>query len=294
MPALSERENLDIEQLVKQVLLLHLTDDEIGQYLVEGIDRFEQARVDAHLERCLICARRVQTTREILALGDCEPFRLFLAEFSQFSKEDRARRMPELQAHLEGCPDCRQDYWAVTPLWRQALEKTRQTGNSIYKTLSESLDLALTEAGRLLQTGIGPLADLDQVVYASLSSSAGEVVPLTLAGDATVHKEWALTDDEAQCSIRLTVSGRNAEQVALCCEFESEPQAKVDPASARIEVRRVGDEEPLVSGPLSFFRGEPIVLDAGSWLIKLQVSSGQGDFIWEVPLTLSAVSEQGA
>lgn len=292
MPARSEWENFDFEQLVAQGLLLHLTDDEIEQYLIERTDEFEQARADAHLGRCLICERRVQTMREILALGDgeCEPFQLLMAEFSQLSEEDRARQMPELQAHLQECSDCRQSYWAMTPLWRQVVEKTRQRGNLAYKVLAESLGLALTQAGRLLQTGIGPLAGHDQTVYVSLGPGTEEALPITPDAGATTHKEWVLTDEEARCSIRLTVNGWNAEQAALSCELESDPQADVELASARIEIMRVGDLSPLVSSPLSYFRGEPIVLTAGSWLIKLQVMSGQRTHLWEVPLMLSAAS----
>src|SRR5262245_13765956 len=103
MPTLVGRKDFDFNLLIQQARLAHLTEQRLDRYLTNQLDDFEQAQATDHLKRCLICDRRVQTVREILALGAeeqavslCESFRAQMPGFRQYSDEERAREMPKL------------------------------------------------------------------------------------------------------------------------------------------------------------------------------------------------------
>jgi hypothetical protein len=64
MPELSDEE---VDKVVRQMALIHLTDPEMGQYHDEVIDDFNGARVEAHLQRCSTCKERYETMKHILA-----------------------------------------------------------------------------------------------------------------------------------------------------------------------------------------------------------------------------------
>jgi uncharacterized protein with PIN domain len=299
MPASDWKDNRNLDEIIAQALLAHLSDEEMMRHLFNELDEFEQARATGHLKRCLICERRLQAMSEILAPeteewvgGVCEAFRSILPEFVRRPQEDCVRKTPELLAHLRECSACRQSYWEATPLWRSVVaDKLRQAGNLIHRALAESLDLVINPAGLMAQIGFGPLASCEgPVLDPQLASGPEQSPPPAFDVDATVRKEWALADEEARCVIRLTVSGLASEQIALSCALESDLQSDVNPAGAHIEVIRDGDASPAVSSPLSYFRNDPITLSPGSWRIRLRTTSGKKTYAWEIPLNLCSAA----
>lgn len=56
----------DVERTMKQIMLAHISDDEMGSYHDEAIDDFGRAHVEAHLRRCLICSRKYERMQRIL------------------------------------------------------------------------------------------------------------------------------------------------------------------------------------------------------------------------------------
>lgn len=68
---MSELTNEQFENLLKQAVLVHLSDDELGQYHDGATDEVASARIVAHLRQCQMCSGRsalmklaVATTRE--------------------------------------------------------------------------------------------------------------------------------------------------------------------------------------------------------------------------------------
>lgn len=63
MPDLQDE---DVDKIIKQAMLAHISDDEMGEYHDEAIDDFRRARVEAHLRRCQICSRKYERMQRIL------------------------------------------------------------------------------------------------------------------------------------------------------------------------------------------------------------------------------------
>ncbi len=303
MPVSAGKNHQNLDEIIAQALSVHLTDEELRRQLFHELDEFEQARAAGHLQRCLICERRLQALSEILAPeteasvgGVCEAFRARLPEFVRRSPEERLRKTPAWLAHLRECSACRQSYWEATPLWRSAVaDKLRQAGNLLHRVLAESLDLVINPAGLMAQIGFGPPASCDGPIL-DPQLAAGPEPPLPPAldpqrpSDATASKEWELADEEARCVIRLTVKGLATEKIELSCALERDPQSDVNPAEVHIEVIRDGDSRPEVSSPLSYFRNDPITLGPGSWRIRLRTTSGKKTYAWEIPLNLGSAA----
>jgi hypothetical protein len=57
----------DFEDELKNLKLIHLTENELVSYCERGLDKITQARVDAHLKQCFICDRRLGLFREATA-----------------------------------------------------------------------------------------------------------------------------------------------------------------------------------------------------------------------------------
>jgi predicted anti-sigma-YlaC factor YlaD len=55
---MSELTNEQFENLLKQAVLVHLSDDELGQYLDGATDEVTSARIVAHLRQCQMCSGR--------------------------------------------------------------------------------------------------------------------------------------------------------------------------------------------------------------------------------------------
>ncbi len=250
---------------------------------------------EEELRRALAALDGDQTSGRALAetlagdqpLDDCEMFFEQLAEFSELSRAAREREAPEMSAHLESCPSCRQDYWAVAPLWRD-LEPAAHAAS---KQLTEGIRLALNHAGRLLDAGLGPPARDFQPVFGTLrtrGSKPAETSTTDSPAAEVIRKEWTLRDEEALCEIRFVVDGSSSEQAALTCWLEADQSSAVEVASAQIEIREARSGRRIVAGPLANFRRRPIPLEPGSCIIRLR-AAGQGkDYTWEIPLAIDA------
>jgi len=59
--------NINVERLLKDAVLTHLTKDELGAYHDNAVDEVARARIEAHLSRCLICERKLAMMQETLA-----------------------------------------------------------------------------------------------------------------------------------------------------------------------------------------------------------------------------------
>lgn len=64
MPELRDEE---LDTLFEQAVLTHLTDEELGLYRDGAADEVAQAQITTHLKRCLICSKRFDSMKYILA-----------------------------------------------------------------------------------------------------------------------------------------------------------------------------------------------------------------------------------
>ena len=62
----------DVEEELKNLKLIHLTESELISSYEHLQDKLTQARVDAHLKLCFICDRRLQLIREASVRPDDE------------------------------------------------------------------------------------------------------------------------------------------------------------------------------------------------------------------------------
>lgn len=67
---MSDLQDEEVEKAMKQLMLAHISDDEMGDYHDEAIDDFGRARVKAHLRRCQICLRKYERMQRILAASE--------------------------------------------------------------------------------------------------------------------------------------------------------------------------------------------------------------------------------
>lgn len=77
---MATKQHDDVEELLDQAALEHLTDEELGEYHDGVMDEVDRVLAEGHLDRCLPCQERYKTMREVLDTWQQEPV----------SEEDRA------------------------------------------------------------------------------------------------------------------------------------------------------------------------------------------------------------
>jgi hypothetical protein len=266
------RKNMDLQE-AKKIFALYLT----GQNVPEAL--LEQARqvVRSDQEYTRYLSEEVGMSDNWII--DCEVFLSHLAEFSEMTAVERRREMPELTLHVERCNTCRQAYWEVNPLW--TLEAARSTS----KELAQHIKLTLDNAGWLREQGPGPPSVEQERVGAELR--AQKKGDLASGASWVKEKEWRLSDEEANCTIHLFISGQPNGEAMLRCEIEYK-HTPATASGAKIEVREVGSGSLLLDRSLSDLQSKPIHLLPGSWKIKLQSPGDEVIREWIIPLELKA------
>ena len=56
----------DIERLLKNAVLMHLSEEELGAYHDDAVHEAERCRMETHLARCLICSHKLQMMQDVL------------------------------------------------------------------------------------------------------------------------------------------------------------------------------------------------------------------------------------
>lgn len=56
----------DIEKRLYQLMLLHLSEAELGAYNDNAVIEVDRLRMESHLDRCLICSRKLQMMRDVM------------------------------------------------------------------------------------------------------------------------------------------------------------------------------------------------------------------------------------
>ena len=196
----------------------------------------------------------------------CDAFRLRLAELS-----DR-ETMPEALAHLETCVACRRAYWDVRPLWVSMAARA-------LRRLAEPLRLAIDQATRLVEQGIGPLSIGTPAPVAGLLGAD--------TGAPPERREWLFADEQAGCTLRVSVAGLPGGKVGVTCAIEGEAATTPPVEDTRVEVRDAERDALHLAGRLVDFRAQPILLPPGSWILRVRWVRPQGECGWEVPLELS-------
>lgn len=56
----------DIEGLLEEAVLIHLSEDELGTYHDNAVHEADRCRTETHLARCLICSRKLQMMQDVL------------------------------------------------------------------------------------------------------------------------------------------------------------------------------------------------------------------------------------
>jgi hypothetical protein len=196
--------------------------------------------------------------------SDCEVFLANLAEFAELAPEQRAKEMPEMDAHMGECLSCRRSLWEVRSLWvtradaRLLIEPIRVAGGSH----------GLRDAG-------GPIADS----RAPVAEAAGETTrPLV----------WSLEDAESGYTIRLRMrqESRSTLAVGVRVERESADDGTSDgaPSDGRLDAFRPGSRVPYAGGPLAEYARQPLRLPLGRWSLDLVLPAGSRTVRWTIPL----------
>jgi hypothetical protein len=218
---------------------------------------------------------------------ECEMFRAGLAEFSELSAEARARLLPESLAHVAACQACRAAYWQMIEMW-QTVPATgvQPDGPASNKRLAEGISLLLDSAGFITQQGVGPPPSAQQP-YATTLSAPPQTAPVARPAEPE-RKEWVLTAEDENWSIRLVVASLPGCGVNVSCAIEAEPPSELDVAGVRVEVFAVARNSLYFSGRLAAYQLEPIFLPQGSWRIVLTYENHVGTHRREVPLEIIA------
>jgi hypothetical protein len=215
---------------------------------------------------------------------ECEMFRASLADFSELSAEARARLLPESLAHVATCQACRAAYWQMIEVW-QTVPPTdvRPDGTASNKRLAEGISLLLDSAGFITQQGVGPPPSAQQP-YATTLSAPPQTAQVACPAEPE-RKEWVLTAEDENWSIRLVVAGLPG-GVNVSCAVEAEPPSELDAAGVRVEVFAATGNSLYFSGRLAAYQLEPIFLPQGSWRIVLTYENHAGTHRREVPLEI--------
>jgi hypothetical protein len=59
-------EGKNIEQMLAESVLMHLSDTELGAFFDNTIDEIDRYRMENHMSRCMICSRKLETMRDVL------------------------------------------------------------------------------------------------------------------------------------------------------------------------------------------------------------------------------------
>jgi hypothetical protein len=202
----------------------------------------------------------------------CEVFSERAAEFSEMTENERREEMLELVEHLTICRDCQAVY---RELYMGVFASSVGWAGTKLRRLGEPLRLIVNWAGKLSESGLGPVA-----------LTPRRVVATHLGPTDVDRKEWEIRlDEESDVSLRLKIAGNEAgPNVGMNLELSGFGAKKLDGIGVQVEwYKRQGDLNVLKgTDHLHAFRIEPLVLEAGSWSIRL-VSGG---VVWEIPLIL--------
>ena len=208
-------------------------------------------------------------------VSDCALFLAQAAEFCTLTHEQRASERPEVMAHVEDCPSCRELFWTITPLWSSYTTTHRDSGVTVLvRRLAEQIRLFVAATGQLRESGFGPPANAGTPVAAI----AGPAI------ESKASKEWTLTDDEAGCILRLTVAARAPGRSELSCMIECDDPKIIE--QARIEVHETTSRTLQLAGRLADFQAAPFYLDPGAWTITVRAPAREGLQSWEIPLRI--------
>lgn len=211
-------------------------------------------------------------------VSDCALFLAQAAEFCALTDEQRASERPEVMAHVEDCPSCRELFWTITPLWSSYTTTHRDSGITVLvRRLAEQIRLFVAATGQLRESGFGPPANVGTAV-AAIAGPAPETA------SATTSKEWTLTDDEAGCILRLSVAARTPGRSGLSCTIECDDPIIIE--HARIEVHETTSHTLQLAGRLVDFQAAPFYLEAGAWTITVRAPAREGLQSWEIPLRI--------
>ena len=175
--------------------------------------------------------------------------------------------MPTFAKHLKLCPDCSDFMHRLKDTW---LEAATEAVVGMYRRAAESIRITLDEFDQLLDLGgLRPLKP--EVVLASMAHEARP-------------SDWVLTDDKTGYVIKLAIKARPPHAAQLVCEVEHPPAPESEASSVELELVEAQTNLVKTSGPLSFFREQPIVLSPGSWLIRISLVLPKGQQGWEIPI----------
>ena len=214
-------------------------------------------------------------------VSDCDRVRGQLAELTEMTADERQDEVPELDQHLRECLSCRHLYWTVAPVWEAAARSGPAAGgHTNAKALAQSLRL-FARAGMLRDTGTGPPPKM----------AAGAEGTLLLLDDdveetAAPEQTWTLVDDDAQCRIRIVLTGSKSGSPTLSVELDCDTDSAVDLRQARFEIRSMDTDTPLRAGPLTDLEQFPVQLPFGRWSVRLRAQGPAGPYTWDIPLTL--------
>ena len=219
----------------------------------------------------------------------CTVFLSRLAELSELAPDARAAEFPEFAEHLGACPACRRQYWRVATPWAPVAGGAADSAGERTTTLCcvKPIVVALDAAGRLSAPGDAPSPTREEPVAAA----AGGPLPWTERRAGDEPKVWVLDDETSHCAVRLAVSRKSADEVAVRCRIDWDPGAAGTEQDARIEALHAESGASILAGPLSEFRDRPVILTSGAWTIRIEARAlGR---CWEIPLTVRVEPADG-
>jgi len=214
-------------------------------------------------------------------VSPCEIFLSSLDEFAEMSPEQRERDMPRSTEHLRTCPACQRAYWEVMPLWIAEPDASRSTSpQEPVKLLATAVSVVRGPRGQIVYR-LGPPPQ-EQQVRGAAARWVGVGPP---DADIGRRREWVLPDEESGILIALRLEALEDGDFSLAWTLNVEDGEAIDPKLMRIEVKDRVQGSIFGSGWLSDFQSR-IVLPAGSWTVRLSLTTAGAGRSWEIPLDL--------
>lgn len=266
----------------KSIVASYLTGHRVQQDIL--LKAFEVARMDEEYLQYL----SVELGTTPAGGSNCVIFLSRVAEFSEMSEGERQRETPELLSHVKACPSCRRAYWRVRPVWvLETAGAVKDKLRTITKVLIEPIRIAVDRAGRLLEVEGGTAAyDLDRAAVGSLMGGHGEPSPENNETDEQDRRRWVLSDEDANCHIRLLLCVLPSGETKMSCVVEAAPPVLMEADRVRVEVRSAEDRALFLAGRLADFRTEPILLPEGSWSVELECPIGGQAYTYKIPVNI--------
>lgn len=214
--------------------------------------------------------------REIVDEPDsCDVFRTRVDELSEMSLGQMEMEAPVMWEHIHSCVECRRLYWQMTNPWEIV---------GTLRRLTEPITVEVDRYGPCRELGAGPVRE--HVERVALAAGIERISAYAYPETGGLERwEWHLPDEDAGCSIRITIMAHPDHKCRLLCGFEPWEVSRIVRKNVTLELKRV-NEMPSWVGGIEEITRTPAVLELGSFIVKVTVETEKEQLIWEIALRL--------